>query len=133
VLVVEMNLEVDGMTNVIPAHTLNPRKEGPVNPPITASRQHGPQPAPASRLHGEPVAVICVDYGSTISLDKIDHQLGEKPVDPVAATALRTLHEYGITLLIANNTMPCEKRWPALQQAGIDHLFGSHCSHILWE
>jgi FMN phosphatase YigB (HAD superfamily) len=69
------------------------------------------------------IKAVAVDFGGTISLDRIDHQLGEKPVDPAAAAALRVLHERGINLLIASNTMPCEKRWPALQQAGIDHLF----------
>jgi FMN phosphatase YigB (HAD superfamily) len=61
--------------------------------------------------------------GRTLTLDAIDHLLGEKPVDPAAASALRTLHEYGIELLVASNTTPGEKRWPALQQAGIDGLF----------
>jgi FMN phosphatase YigB (HAD superfamily) len=69
------------------------------------------------------VKVVAVDYGSTISLDRIDHQLREKPVDPAAAAALRDLHQSGIKLLLASNTLPCEVRWPALQQAGIDHLF----------
>jgi FMN phosphatase YigB (HAD superfamily) len=36
---------------------------------------------------------------------------------------VRTLHDSGITLLLASNTLPGELRWPALQQAGIDHLF----------
>jgi FMN phosphatase YigB (HAD superfamily) len=58
-----------------------------------------------------------------LTLNKIDHLLGEKPVDPAAADALRTLHEYGINLLVASNTTPGEKRWPALQQAGINGLF----------
>lgn len=61
--------------------------------------------------------------GGTLTLDTIDHLLGEKPVDPAAADALRTLREYGMTLLVASNTTPGEKRWPALQQAGIDRLF----------
>ena len=61
--------------------------------------------------------------GGTISLDAIDHLLGEKPVDPAAADTLRTFHDYGITLLIASNTTPGERRWPALQHAGVDRLF----------
>jgi len=66
---------------------------------------------------------IALDFGGTISLDRIDHQLREKPVDPEAAAALRELHQSGINLLLASNTLPCEARWPALQQAGIDGLF----------
>jgi HAD superfamily hydrolase (TIGR01549 family) len=58
-----------------------------------------------------------------LTLNEIDHLLGEKPVDPAAADALRTLHEYGINLLVASNTTPGERRWPALQQAGINRLF----------
>jgi len=69
------------------------------------------------------IRAVALDYGGTISLDRIDHQLREKPVDPAAATALRALYERGITLLLASNTLPCEMRWPALQQAGIDGLF----------
>ncbi|GLW12509.1 hypothetical protein Misp01_76370 [Microtetraspora sp. NBRC 13810] len=69
-------------------------------------------------------SVIAIDYGSTISTDMIDHILGQKPVDPAAATALRTLHDdYGLRLILASNTLPCETRWPALQEAGIDDLF----------
>ena len=85
-----------------------------------------PHPVPAaadSPMTGKPVRVLAVDYGGTISLDRIDHQLREKPVDPAAAAALRTLHQDGICLLLASNTLPCEMRWPALQQAGIDGLF----------
>jgi FMN phosphatase YigB (HAD superfamily) len=58
-----------------------------------------------------------------LTLNEIDHLLGEKPVDPAAADALRTLHEYGINLLVASDTTPGEKRRPALQQAGVDGLF----------
>jgi FMN phosphatase YigB (HAD superfamily) len=71
-----------------------------------------------------PVRAIALDYGGTITLDAIDHLLGEKPVDPQAATALHVLHDdLGIPLLLTSNTLPGEKRWPALQQAGIDRLF----------
>jgi FMN phosphatase YigB (HAD superfamily) len=79
-------------------------------------------PGQARYLNGNPVSVIATDYG-TLTLNEIDHLLGEKPVDPAAADALRTLHEYGINLLVASNTTPGEKRWPALQQAGINSLF----------
>jgi FMN phosphatase YigB (HAD superfamily) len=91
-----------------------------VNPPAQAPNQPA---APARYLNGNLVSVIATDYGGTLTLSAIDHLLGEKPVDPAAASALRTLHEFGINLLVASNTTPGEKRWPALQQAGIDGLF----------
>lgn len=69
------------------------------------------------------VTAVALDYGGTITLDEIDHLLGEKPVDPDAASALRSLEDHGYTLLLASNTLPGELRWPALQEAGIDHLF----------
>jgi FMN phosphatase YigB (HAD superfamily) len=94
-----------------------------VNPHITGASQRNPQPVPADRPDSTPVTVICLDYAGTLSADRIDHQLREKPVDPAAAAALHALHQSGITLLLASNTLPCEARWPALQQAGIDHLF----------
>jgi hypothetical protein len=34
------------------------------------------------------IRVIALDYGGTISLDRIDHLIGQKPVDPAAAAAL---------------------------------------------
>ena len=67
---------------------------------------------------------LAVDYGSTISTDAIDHLIGQKPVDPAAAAALRTLHdELALRIILASNTQPHETRWPALQKAGIDNLF----------
>ena len=93
-----------------------------MNPQITGTPQL-PQPVPADRPDRTLVTVICFDYGGTLSADRIDHQLREKPVDPAAAAALHALHRSGITLLLGSNTLPCEGRWPALQQAGIDHLF----------
>lgn len=71
-----------------------------------------------------PVKVLAVDYGGTLSRESIDHLLGEKPVDPAAAAALRVLHDdLGLRLILASNTLPCERRWPALAAAGIDGLF----------
>lgn len=71
-----------------------------------------------------PLTCLVTDYGSTISADAIDHLIGQKPVDPAAAAALRTLHDgLGMRIILASNTMPCETRWPALQKAGIDALF----------
>jgi FMN phosphatase YigB (HAD superfamily) len=72
----------------------------------------------------EQIRAITLDYGGTISADAIDHILGQKPVDPAAAAALRVLHDdLGMRLVLASNTQPHESRWPALRQAGIDHLF----------
>ncbi|MGH3403776.1 MAG: HAD family hydrolase [Streptosporangiaceae bacterium] len=70
------------------------------------------------------IKAVAVDYGGTISAESIDHLIGQKPVDPAAAAALRALHDrHGLRLILASNTLPCETRWPALQQAGIDSLF----------
>ena len=83
-------------------------------------------PGQARYLNGNLVSVIATDYGGTISLDRLDHLLGQKPVDPAAAAALRVLHDdLGIGLVLASNTQPHETRWPALQQAGIDGLFSA--------
>ena len=71
-----------------------------------------------------PLTCLVTDYGSTISADAIDHLIGQKPVDPAAAAALRTLHDdLGTRIILASNTQPHETRWPALQKAGIDDLF----------
>ncbi len=96
-----------------------------MNPPTPAPGQPAPQPAaPARYLHGKLVTVIATDYGSTISTRSIDHLIGQTPVDPVAAAALRTLHDdHGQRIILASNTQPHETRWPALQKAGIDDLF----------
>ena len=89
-----------------------------MNPPAESLRR------PARYLNGKLVTVIATDYGRTISLDRIDHMIGQKPVDPEAAAALRVLHDdLGLGLVLASNTQPHETRWPALQQAGIDGLF----------
>jgi HAD superfamily hydrolase (TIGR01549 family) len=71
-------------------------------------------------------SLICLvtDYGSTISAATIDHLIGQKPVDPAAAAALRALHDdLALRIILASNTQPHETRWPALQKAGIDDLF----------
>ena len=71
------------------------------------------------------IRVAALDFGGyAISGDTIDHLIGQKPVDPAAAAALRTLHDnHGLRIILASNTLPCETRWPALQKAGIDSLF----------
>ena len=80
------------------------------------------------------IKAVALDYGGTISAESIDHVIGQKPVDPAAATALRALHDrYGLRLILASNTMPCETRWPALQQAGVDRLFSVALLSMFWE
>lgn len=72
------------------------------------------------------IKAVALDFGGTISGEAIDHLIGQKPVDPAAAAALRTLHDdHGLRIILASNTLPCETRWPALQQAGIDSLFSA--------
>jgi HAD superfamily hydrolase (TIGR01549 family) len=71
-----------------------------------------------------PPTCLAIDYGPTISTRAIDHLIGQKPVEPEAAAALRTLrNEFGLRIVLASNTQPHETRWPALQQAGIDDIF----------
>ena len=75
-------------------------------------------------MTSNPPACLALDYGSTISTRAIDHLIGQKPVDPDAAAALRTPHDdHGQRLILASNTQPHETRWQALQKAGIDDLF----------
>jgi FMN phosphatase YigB (HAD superfamily) len=70
------------------------------------------------------IKAAALDYGGTISASRIDHLLGEKPVDPAAAAALRVVHDdLGVRLILVSSTLPGERRWPALAAAGIDGLF----------
>jgi FMN phosphatase YigB (HAD superfamily) len=70
------------------------------------------------------IQAVALDYGGSISADQIDHLIGQKPVDPAAAAALRILHDdLGLRIILASNTAPGESRWPALQKAGINDLF----------
>lgn len=90
--------------------------------------RHDHRCEPHAITSGLRCAVICdkgkrSHNGGTISLGRIGHQPGGKPAGPQSIPALRTLHEHGINLLITSDTMPCEKRWPALRKAGIDDLF----------
>ena len=67
-------------------------------------------------MTSNPPTCLAIDYGSTISTRSIDHLIGQKPVDPYAAAALRTLHDdHGQRIILASNTQPHETRWPALQ------------------
>lgn len=51
-----------------------------------------------------PPTCLAVDYGSTISTGTIDHLIGQKPVDPAAAAALRTLLSYPLRVRILRTT-----------------------------
>ena len=66
---------------------------------------------------------VALDFGGSLSAPVIDHLLGEKPVDPDAARALHELHDLGLVLVLGSNTLPGERRWPALQAAGVHRLF----------
>jgi HAD superfamily hydrolase (TIGR01549 family) len=82
------------------------------------------QPENRQRMSASMIRAVALDFGGTISLDRIDHLIRQKPVDPAAAAALRILHEdLGLRIILGSNTQPHETRWPALQKAGIDDLF----------
>jgi FMN phosphatase YigB (HAD superfamily) len=66
---------------------------------------------------------VALDFGGTISTDREDHVIGQKGVDPQAATALHALSRRGLRLLLATNAVAAETRWPALQMAGVHELF----------
>jgi FMN phosphatase YigB (HAD superfamily) len=70
-------------------------------------------------------ACLVTDFGETLSLPGVHHLIGQKPVDPAAAAALRVLHvDFGLRIGLASNTAgPGESRWPALALAGIDDVF----------
>src|SRR5690606_2858685 len=57
--------------------------------------------------------------------DPPDPKLGQRPVTPAAAKALRELHELGFRLVLASNTLPGQSRWAALKQAGVEDLFAA--------
>jgi hypothetical protein len=80
--------------------------------------------APAPGTPAIPVEATAVGYGGTISADAIDHLIGQQPVDPAAAAALRTLHDdLGLRIILATNATASETRWPALQAADVHDLF----------
>lgn len=66
---------------------------------------------------------IALDFDSTISSDHEDHVIGQKGVEPRAASALHELAGLGMRLLLGTNTTAAETRWPALQMAGVHELF----------
>src|SRR6266700_400270 len=52
------------------------------------------------------------------SLDHVDHLIGQKPVNPAAATALRVLHDdRGMRLILGSNTQPGESESECLCRA----------------
>ncbi|MFC5183452.1 HAD family hydrolase [Actinomadura harenae] len=73
-------------------------------------------PAPA-------IKAVAFDYGGTISAPEINRIIGQKPLDLTAVEPLHRLHTMGIRLILASNTIHIETRWPALQMAGVEHLF----------
>ncbi|MEU4227275.1 HAD family hydrolase [Nonomuraea sp. NPDC026600] len=74
---------------------------------------------------GASVGAIAFDYGGTLARGRIDHELGQRPVDSTVIGALRALHRAGVRLLLASNTLPGETRWPALQKANVHTLFSA--------
>ena len=76
-------------------------------------------PGQARYLNGNLVSVIATDYGGTISLDRLDHVLGQKPVDPAAAAALRILHDdLGMRLVLGSNTSRTRPGGPRCSRPG---------------
>jgi hypothetical protein len=50
-----------------------------------------------------PPTCLVTDFGSTLSASRIDHLIGQKPVDPAAAAALTILHDQlGLRLILAS-------------------------------
>lgn len=74
-------------------------------------------------LNGHPIRTVATDFGGTISGPRVLHRLGQKPLDPEAAETIRWLHLQGLRLLLVSNSLPCETRWPALEEAGVADLF----------
>jgi len=72
-----------------PGHMRNPRRESQVNSPITASRQHGPQSAPACRPGGQPVTAIAVDYGRYAVTYVVSHNCPESRWKPSRLAGVR--------------------------------------------
>ncbi|MGH3326890.1 MAG: hypothetical protein ACRDPT_03665 [Streptomycetales bacterium] len=53
---------------------------------------------------GGAIACVALDYRGTTSTATIDEKLGQKPVDPAAAAALRILvDDLGVALVLASN------------------------------
>lgn len=95
---------------------------------MSGTAGHEPQGRPAKVGFGGKVQcrTVALDFGGTISLDRIDHVIGQKPVDR-QRQRLRRCASFtttsGCTSFWRLNNQPHESRWPALQQAEIDHLF----------
>ncbi|WP_433358876.1 HAD family hydrolase [Streptosporangium sp. CA-115845] len=68
---------------------------------------------------------LAVDYGGTLTdpLTPLDPRLAMRPVCPRAAKTLRQLHAMDIRLLLTSNTKTGQRRGPALEAAGVLHLF----------
>jgi len=78
-----------------------------------------------------PLTCLVTDYGSTISADAIDHLIGQKPVDPAAAAALRALHDdLGMRIILASNTQPHETRWTTVSERQFSLQAGQPCGQF---
>ena len=87
----------------------------------------GTATAPSVDLHR--IKCVALGYGGTLddrTKPKID---GSYPVADACVPVLHTLVSAGITLVLSSNTIPGEHRWPALNAAGVAHLFAARlCS-----
>jgi hypothetical protein len=93
---------------------------------MSGTAGHEPQGQPAKVGFGGKVQcrTVALDFGGTISLDRIDHVIGQKPVDRQRQRRCASFTTaWGCTSFWRLNNQPHESRWPALQQAEIDHLF----------
>ncbi len=74
---------------------------------------------------------VALDFGGTISAEYIDHVIGQKPVDPAAATALRALHDrHGLRLILAAIRCHARPAGPPSSQPGSTACSASLCCHM---
>jgi len=74
---------------------------------------------------------IIFDVAGTLAFEH-SHRLQQKTIDPEAAQTMRTLHDSGKRIVICSNTLPCETRWPAFEQAGVhDTVTAALLSHAV--
>jgi len=74
---------------------------------------------------------VIFDVAGTLAFEH-SHCLQQKTIDPDAAKVLRALHDGGKRIVLCSNTLPCETRWPALEQAGVcDTVTAALLSHAV--